>query len=121
MHGILPLKSILANRHIGDSGQCPLCDLHPEDVLHMVFNCQGAANIWRELGLYNHVTSAIQVDRSGSAVLEKLLKVNPAPILGYSLFFCQRLLLLQLGIFGGSDVVSLMASRSLQCIVVQCL
>jgi hypothetical protein len=25
MHGILPLKSILANRHVGTSGQCPLC------------------------------------------------------------------------------------------------
>jgi hypothetical protein len=25
LHGILPLKSILANRHVGNSGQCPVC------------------------------------------------------------------------------------------------
>jgi hypothetical protein len=47
LHGILPLKSILVNRHIGTSGQCPVCNLFPEDVLHMLFQCQTAVDLWR--------------------------------------------------------------------------
>jgi hypothetical protein len=45
MHGIISLKAILFSRHIGDSGICPICNIEDEDVLHMLFNCQGAANI----------------------------------------------------------------------------
>jgi hypothetical protein len=43
MHGILPLKSILFNRHIGTLGICPLCNSNDEDILHMIFKCDGAA------------------------------------------------------------------------------
>jgi hypothetical protein len=39
LHGILPLKSILINRHIGDSNECPLCQLDAEDILHLLFKC----------------------------------------------------------------------------------
>jgi hypothetical protein len=28
LHGILPLKSILVNRHIGTSGECPVCHIY---------------------------------------------------------------------------------------------
>jgi hypothetical protein len=63
MHGILPLKSILAGRHIGTSGQCPLCSLHAEDILHMMFGCQGATSIWRGLGLENLVNHVMRVIR----------------------------------------------------------
>jgi hypothetical protein len=34
-----PFKSILVNMHIGTSGQCPLCNLEPEDVMHMLPTC----------------------------------------------------------------------------------
>jgi hypothetical protein len=32
-------KCILANRHIGDSGACPICNQGAEDVLHLLFTC----------------------------------------------------------------------------------
>jgi hypothetical protein len=51
MHGVLPLKSILLKRHIGTTSTCPICNSEEEDVMHMVFKCPGAANIWRGLGL----------------------------------------------------------------------
>jgi hypothetical protein len=65
MHCILPLKSILADRHIGDSGECPLCHLHPKTVLHMIFQCEGAVAIWRALRVEDTITSAMHIDRSG--------------------------------------------------------
>jgi hypothetical protein len=39
LHGLMPLKSILVNRHIGHSGQCPICSLAAEDVSHLLFLC----------------------------------------------------------------------------------
>jgi hypothetical protein len=56
MHGVLPLKAILFGRHIGTSGVCPICNQEEENVLHMVFKCQGAVNIWRALG-FEHMIS----------------------------------------------------------------
>jgi hypothetical protein len=35
LHGILPLKSILANRHIGTTGECPVCHQGAEDIRHL--------------------------------------------------------------------------------------
>jgi hypothetical protein len=49
LHGILPLKSILANRHVGTIGECPVCHSGPDDVLHLVFTCQAAREIWQSL------------------------------------------------------------------------
>jgi hypothetical protein len=66
MHGILTLKVILLKRHIGTSGVCPLCQSDEEDILHMVFKCPGAANIWRVLGLEDTINQAMVMDRSGS-------------------------------------------------------
>jgi hypothetical protein len=45
LHGILPLKSILVNRHIGMSGECPICQLGPEDIQHLLFLCPVATDI----------------------------------------------------------------------------
>jgi hypothetical protein len=84
MHGILPLKSILAGRHIGTSGQCPLCSLHAEDILHMMFGCQRATSIWRGLGLENLVNHVMRADRSGSVVLEILLQEPSTCVPGFS-------------------------------------
>jgi hypothetical protein len=43
LHGILPLKCILANRHIGTSSECPICGQGPEDIRHLLFLSQ-----WRK-------------------------------------------------------------------------
>jgi hypothetical protein len=82
LHGILPLKSILVNRHVGTSGECPVCHSGPEDVLHLVFTCQAAKEIWQSLGLDRIIDDAISVDRSGSAVLEHLIRASDANVPG---------------------------------------
>ena len=44
LHGIVPGMSILANRHIPVSGQCPICFLAAEDICHLMFksSCKGS-------------------------------------------------------------------------------
>ena len=69
LHGILPLKAILANRHVPVSGECPICHQAAEDVLHLLFKCPTAQEIWRLLSMHDIIEEATQVDRSGSAVL----------------------------------------------------
>jgi hypothetical protein len=70
LHGILPLKSILINRHIGDSGECPICHLYAEDILHLLLKCEPTRAIWESIGLSNFITDAMVTVRSGSGVLE---------------------------------------------------
>jgi hypothetical protein len=65
LHGIVPLRSILVNRHIGQSGECPVCHLGPEDVRHLLFQCATARELWRELGILNVINEAINIDLSG--------------------------------------------------------
>jgi hypothetical protein len=67
------LKSILVNRHIGTSGECPICQLGPEDIKHLLFLCPVATDVWRALGISKIINEALVVDRAGSAVLESLL------------------------------------------------
>ena len=74
LHGIIPLKSILVNRHIGTSGQCPICDQSAEDIRHLLFQCTTAQEMWMSLGLSNIIRVAMMGDPSGSAVLEVLLR-----------------------------------------------
>jgi hypothetical protein len=74
LHGIIPLKCILANRHVGDSGSCPLCNQGAEDVLNLLFRCHLARDLWEMLGLDDLVTEAASLDRSGSVVLEYILR-----------------------------------------------
>jgi hypothetical protein len=50
LHGILPLKSILYNRHIGTTGGCPICNQGPEDISHLLFQCEAAQNLWESFG-----------------------------------------------------------------------
>jgi hypothetical protein len=74
LHGILPLKSILVNRHIDSSGQCPVCNMGPEDIAHLLFTCPKAIEIWSALGISHVVEDALLCDRDGSAVIEHILR-----------------------------------------------
>jgi ribonuclease HI len=56
--------------------------LGPEDVLHLLFTCPAAQEIWRNLGISNIIDEATQADRSGSAVLEHLLMVQDNTVQG---------------------------------------
>jgi ribonuclease HI len=84
LHGILPLKSIMVNRHVGTSGQCPICTLAAEDVLHLLFKCPTAQALWDSLGIRGIIEEALNIDHSGSAVLEFLLMKNDNSIPGFS-------------------------------------
>jgi ribonuclease HI len=74
LHGSLPLKSILVNRHVGTSGQCPVCFQGAEDVKHLLFTCPAAVEVWSELNLLQVISDVLPEDRSGSSILEILLR-----------------------------------------------
>jgi hypothetical protein len=74
LHGILPLKCISANQHIGTSGSCPICNQGAEDVRHLLFQCPAAKTIWQALELNTFIDGVTQLDRSGSAVLELIIR-----------------------------------------------
>jgi hypothetical protein len=75
LHGILPLKTILANIHVGTSGECPICHIGAEDIHHLLFTCETANEICEQLGLSQVIQEAQVIDRAGSAVLEHLLRL----------------------------------------------
>lgn len=74
LHGITPLKCILANRHVGTSASCPICGVGPEDVVHLLFLCPAARELWEAIGILDIISDATQTDRSCSVVLEVLLR-----------------------------------------------
>jgi ribonuclease HI len=84
LHGTLPGRAILADRHIKVHPQCPVCQLGPEDIGHLLFSCERANAVWYALGLSEVIDSALSVDRSGSRVLEYLLcePDKKSPVLG---------------------------------------
>jgi hypothetical protein len=85
LHGIVPGKSILVDRHIKVQPQCPVCQKGPEDMKHLLFSCLRARQVWKELGLIDIVDEAVQIDYSGSVVLENLIcsKRKKSPVLGH--------------------------------------
>src|ERR1041385_2399388 len=46
LHGTLPCRVTLANRHLKVSPQCPGCSNGPEDTKHLSFQCQKAKVVW---------------------------------------------------------------------------
>jgi hypothetical protein len=42
LHGMIPCRGVLANRHIGNDGSCPLCSSGCEDIKHVLFTCERA-------------------------------------------------------------------------------
>ena len=73
LHGIIPLKSILVNRHVGVNGACPVCHQAAEDICHLLFECVNARELWERLGMTSIIQDALRIDRLGSVVLEHLL------------------------------------------------
>jgi hypothetical protein len=84
LHGILPLKCILSNRHIGTSSECPICATGPEDILHLLFSCPTAKDLWNTIGIYSQIESVLDQDRAGSGILEILLRQESQNLPGLS-------------------------------------
>jgi hypothetical protein len=47
-----------------------------EDICHLMFSYERAKDVWRELGLDETVENALAINRSGSVVLEEILRGN---------------------------------------------
>jgi hypothetical protein len=73
LHGILPCYGVLANRYIPVSSQCPCCQIHCEDIKHILFEFGEAQEVWKKLGIFDKIENAMTIDRAGSAVLEELI------------------------------------------------
>jgi len=76
LHGLIPCRGILANRHIDNSSSCPSCHEGCEDIKHVLFTCNRAKEIWRLLGVTNNIQNLLQVDRSGSVVVAEMIKAS---------------------------------------------
>jgi len=74
LHGLLPCRGILANRHIGNVSSCPVCQEGCEDIKHLLFSCNRAKEIWRLLGISDEVHRLLQVDRSGLVILAEVIR-----------------------------------------------
>ena len=80
LHGTLPCRVTLANRHVKVPPICPTCSNGLEDTKHVLFLCQKAKKVWDNLGLYEVINRACVVDRAGEAVLEFLLLMREEEI-----------------------------------------
>jgi hypothetical protein len=49
--GCLPTRVRLKERHVPCPNECPFCDRHEEDELHILFNCMESKQVWIEAGL----------------------------------------------------------------------
>jgi hypothetical protein len=74
LHNFILGQAILANRHIGNSGGYPVCLNGAEDIKHIIFECDRAKEVWRALGIWEAITRLLMVDRSGSIVLEEIIR-----------------------------------------------
>uniref|UniRef100_A0A8R7QFL0 Reverse transcriptase zinc-binding domain-containing protein n=1 Tax=Triticum urartu TaxID=4572 RepID=A0A8R7QFL0_TRIUA len=85
LHGFLSGLAVLANRHIPPTGQCLIYTKGAEDIKHLMFTCYRAKQVWRALGILDIVEEVTRIDRSGSIVLEEILRRsnNKSPVLGH--------------------------------------
>ena len=55
LHNAVPCRCVLANRHIVNSSQCPVCRIQSEDVAHALLKCGRDTEIWTALGLHEMI------------------------------------------------------------------
>lgn len=65
LQGVTWCDTVLSNRHMRPSGQCPVCEKGAGDVMHVIFKCERATEVWKALGIWNLIEEAFLVD-SGS-------------------------------------------------------
>jgi hypothetical protein len=56
----------------------------PEDVKHLLFQCDTTRDLWSTLGLSATIDEASQTDHSGSVILEILLREQDKVMPGYA-------------------------------------
>jgi hypothetical protein len=63
LHGMIPCREILANRHVGNQSGCPMCMARCEDIKHMLFSCERAKEVWRCLQVQDRIKEILETDR----------------------------------------------------------
>ena len=81
--GAIPCQGVLANRHMQNNSQCPLCTLDCESICHAYFQCPRVKEVWEHLGMTTIISDACTTVREGSSVLGSLLldRTAKAPLL----------------------------------------
>jgi hypothetical protein len=74
LHAMIPCRGVLANRHIGNQGGCPICNSGCEDIKHLLFMCGRAKEVWERLGLSFILEGITCLDRSGSVLIEEIIR-----------------------------------------------
>jgi hypothetical protein len=74
LKGLMPCRAILANRHVGESGGCPVCQHGAEDIKHMMFTCDRARVVWRSLGIWERLQRFLATVRSGSVIIDDIIR-----------------------------------------------
>ncbi|XP_035546179.1 uncharacterized protein LOC118348488 [Juglans regia] len=47
-HNVLPTKQNLYKKQITESDCCPICEREPETIMHVVWSCPAASDVWVE-------------------------------------------------------------------------
>jgi hypothetical protein len=69
LHGVVLGMSIMADRHIKEHPQCLVCKKGPEDIKHLLFSCERASEVWRELGLLPEIKQYLKNELSSSVIM----------------------------------------------------
>lgn len=75
LHGAIPCRAVLADRHMKVQAHCPACNGSADTIKHLLFECSQAKDLWRLLGVEDVISNACQIDHAGPAVLEFLLNI----------------------------------------------
>ncbi|XP_014755959.1 uncharacterized protein LOC104584065 [Brachypodium distachyon] len=73
LHGLVPCLGILANRHISTVSGCLVCAAGCEDIMHVLFTCQQAQQVWECLGIKHIIDDIVALDRAGVIALEHII------------------------------------------------
>ena len=52
----------------------PICNNGAEDIKHMIFLCDRAIAVWNSMGIGQTINDLLGTDRSGSIVLEEVVR-----------------------------------------------
>ena len=55
LHGNIPCHVILANKHITNLVNFPMCQTKAQDIKHALFTCAHAKDVWASLGIEEHI------------------------------------------------------------------
>jgi len=74
LHGCIPCFAILANKHITNIVNCPVCKMEAEDIRHILFSCSHAREVWSALDVWPHIEKLLIIDRSGSVLIQEIIR-----------------------------------------------